>query len=559
MQVQDKYSEVLIDWLRGLTEPLGDALAGHGEKLLSHPSRYGALSDRIESFTRPLLAAAPWLSGRAVASLPAEKSFARSIRNTILEGTDPEHENYWGKMQDFYQPVCEASAIAWCLHNARAALWEPLSRAEKNQVADWLADVQGKKVSDSNWNLFPAVTLAFLSCEEYPVDKKEMRNRFDRVYGDFYDSVGWYRDGGEPAFDSYNGNQIQPYMLMLDELGAVPEVSEELRARSVQFADSMLEFFDEEGVAPFWGRSAIYRLNYLDGVAMALRCGLPVKNQGDWRQSLAGTCSYMPLETITGPDRLLLSGFLGKKEDILDDYSCRASAYWMGRNCHFIQAPPESGFWNEDPRPWSGGLSHLSPLPMTLNRRKRHVVLWNLGITHHAYADSKYHNLLFSGRFGQVYDSGSAALFYKDSEGAWKPFHSWELTETTGTGATVQGRAGEGALEVSFSTRGEGKNVLTVKNLSGPPVEIRLGSFAVSGQVRQVEGGLAGVEGISVLKVIEGFERTGILSDDGTHLWAKAFSYPAAWASLASGGTAEAEIDGLPGDWQEVLRLHGGE
>ncbi len=558
MQTNDQYAEEIIGWLRGLTEPLGEALAGEDTSLLSHPTRYGALSDRIESFSRPLLAAAPWLSARAVATLAAGDSFARKARETILKGTNPTHEDYWGRMQDFYQPVCEASAIAWCLHNARQALWEPLTRAERAQVVEWLADVQGKKVSDSNWHLFPAVVMAFLAREGYPVDQKELKMRFDRVFQDFYAARGWYRDGEQPAFDTYNGNMIQPYLLMLDELGGVPEFSEELIARALEFVDSLLDFFDDEGVAPFWGRSALYRVNFLDGAAMALRRGLPIKRPGDWRRAVAGACRYMPLEAITGGDRLLLAGFLGKKEDVLDDYSCRASSYWLGRNCHFIQVASDSPFWNEAPTPWTGGLKHLSPLPLALNRRSRHVVLWNLGVTHHAYAESKYHNLLFSGRFGQAYGSGAAALYFKQ-DNTWRPFHSWNLLETTPDGALVRGKAGECELELSFSVAGGGGNLLAVTNRSDKPLEIRLGSFAVSGRVSEVEEGLTGVEGTSVLRVLEGFEHTGWQSDDGTHLWAKSFSYPAAWATLKRGGTAMAELDGLPEDWNEVLRLHGGE
>jgi len=555
----DKYSTEIIDWLRGLTEPLSEALAGRAAALLSHPTRYGALSDRIESFSRPLMAAAPWLSGRAVTSLSDPGTFARSARETLLKGTDPAHESYWGPMQDYYQPVCEASAVAWCLHNARSSLWEPLSRAERNQVADWLADVQGRKVSDSNWHLFPAVVLSFLAREGYPVDKKELQMRFERVYRNFYQAGGWYRDGDEPAFDSYNGNMIQPYLLMLDELGAFPEFSEELRSRVVEFVDSLLEFFDEEGVAPFWGRSALYRLNYLDGTAMAFRCGLPLKKPGDWRRAVAGACRYMPLSAITGSDRLLLSGFLGKKEDVLDDYSCRASAYWLGRNCHFIQVAPDSPFWNEAPRPWAPGLRHLSPLPMALNRRSRHVVLWNLGLTHHAYAGNKYHNLLFSGRFGQAYGSGAAALFFRQGD-AWRPLHSWTLLETSQDSAMVRGKAGEAELEISISVAPKTEsNLISITNRSDKPIEVRIGSFAVSGDVIKVEGGLSGVEGTSVLKLIEGFESSGVESNDGTHLWAAAFSYPAARATLKPGAVARAELDGLPGDWNDVLRLYGGE
>ena len=552
-------TETIANWLRGIAAPLLPPLMGDNEALLQHPSEYGALSDRIESFSRPLLAVAPFLSDRAIAQLPEASTYAAAARTTLLNGTDPEHPGYFGPMQDKYQPICEQSAIAWCLHNARNALWEPLRQSEKDQVAAWLGDVAGKEVSDSNWHLFPAVTLAFLRQEGYPVDEAEIQNHIRRVYEDFHGECGWYKDGDEPAYDSYNGNQMQPYMQMLDELGALSdEWSEEARRRVVAWTDSLLYFFDEEGVAPFWGRSGLYRANYLDGVAMAFRRSLPVAKAGDWRRAVEGVCRYFDLDAIQGTDGYLLSGFLGKKEDVLDWYSCRASAYWLGRNCHFIQIPETSGFWTEEPSEWKPGLVHLDPLPMALNRNPRHVVLWNLGITHHAYAASKYHNLLFSGRFGQAYDSGAAALSYR-VDGAWKHFNTWNPVNVDSRSATVIGMAGEIKLQLRFERTAEGGNRVEVTHMGGAPVNLRLGGFAVSGNIKPLDNGLEGVEGQSILKPISGFQSLETQGNDGTHLWAPEFSYPVSGATLAAGESAAAIIAGHPGDWAEVLKLHGGE
>ncbi|MCK4564487.1 MAG: DUF2264 domain-containing protein [Verrucomicrobia bacterium] len=552
-------TETIANWLRGIAAPLLPPLKGDNAPLLAHPSEYGALSDRIEAFSRPLLAVAPWLSDRAIAKLPKASSYAAAARATLLRGTDPADPDYFGPMQDKYQPICEQSAIAWCLHNARNVLWEPLSQGEKDQVAAWLADVEGHEVSDTNWHLFPAVTLAFLRKEGYPVDETEVNDHIRRVYEDFIGECGWYKDGDEPAYDTYNGNQMQPYMQMLDELGALSdEWSEEARRRVVDWANSLLYFFDEEGVAPFWGRSVVYRANYLDGVAMAFRRGLPVAKAGDWRRAVEGVCRYFDLDAIQGADGYLLSGFLGKKEDVLDWYSCRASAYWLGRNCHFIQIPEDSAFWTEEPSEWKPGLVHLDPLPMALNRNPRHVVLWNLGITHHAYADSKYHNLFFSGRFGQIYDSGAAALSFLNGR-EWKRFNSWNPVNMGAHSATVMGHAGEIELQIRFERTTDGDNLVEITHMGGAPVNLRLGGFAVSGNIKPIDNGLEGVEGQSILKPISGFQSMETQGNDGTHLWAPEFSYPVSDVMLTAGKSASAIIAGYPGDWAEVLKLHGGE
>ena len=550
-------SAVIRGWVRALAAPLGSVLAGGCGSLLEPSSDNGAVSDRLESFSRPLLAAAPWLSGVAVESFEPASRFAEAARSSILRGTDPEDSEYWGEMNDYSQPICEASALAWCLHNARAALWEPLNRHEKQQVAAWLGQVDGRRVDDTNWRLFPALVQAFLAHENLPADKAAMNLSIRRVALDFHAGRGWYRDGEQEAFDTYNGNQIHPYLLMLDELGAAPELSSLIRERAVEFLDTLLDFFDEEGVAPVWGRSILYRQTFLDGLAVALRRGLPVRRPGDWRRAVAGAMRWLPLTAVTDREGLLLPGFIGRKTDILDSYSCRGSCYWLGRLCHFAQVDPGSLFWHEPAGEWKPGIRILSPLPMALQRMPRHVVLWNLGLNHHAYTESKYYHLLLSGRFAQTYGSGAAALFWLD-RGRWRPFSGFHTESSSADSATVKGSAAGGELRVNFSAGARGSTRLEIRAESPEPLRIRLGGFSVSGTVRPVRNGLAGVEGESILNAVSGFESTGIVQDDGVHLWAGRFSYPAAWAEL-SNSSAVCEIRGNPGDWREVLTRYGGE
>lgn len=554
----DRERAVILGWLRGVAEPLGPLLEGSCEPLLEPASDNGELSDRLESFARPLLAVSPWLDGRTVELFPDSADFASAARATLLRGVDPGDECYWGEMEDYSQPICEASSLAWCLHNARGALWEPLGGRRKEQVARWLAQVDGRKVNDTNWQLFPSLVQAFLHREGFAVNEAEMRGRIRRVFEDLHAGRGWYRDGVEEAFDTYNGNQIQPYLMMLDELGVCPEFSEELRKRVPDFLDVLLEMFDEEGVAPVWGRSILYRLTFLDGLAMALRRGFPVRRPGEWRRAVAGAFRRLPLNAITDREGLLLPGFIGRKEDILDSYSCRGSAYWLGRLCHLAQVEPESPFWNDTPSgTFNGGVRVFSPLPLAVNRCPRHVVLWNLGIDHHAYSGSKYYHLLLSGRFGQAYGSGAGALCFNE-RGNWRPFNRFRTVETSSRRATVEGSAAGRRIRVEFSAGKSGASRIEIRKLSGDPIEIRLGGFAVSGKLRETDAGLSGVEGLSGLETLEGFGQRYTEGKDGVHLWARDFSYPAVRTVLGD-SPAAAAVEGVPGNWNDVLVAYCGD
>ena len=124
------------------------------------PSKNGSLVDGLEGFSRiaPLLGG--WVrSGRSSRVATADGKtvdLCAGFRRGLALGTDPRSAEYWGDIRDNDERIVEASDVALALWLFREPAWRELTPTEKQNVAGWLRQVEGKKVHDNNWHLFPA-------------------------------------------------------------------------------------------------------------------------------------------------------------------------------------------------------------------------------------------------------------------------------------------------------------------------------------------------------------------------------------------------------------------
>src|SRR5512138_1427790 len=130
-------AESLLQPLAALMRP------GKADLPLRGPaSNHGVQADRLESFARPCLLAGHWL-----ASEPQEEEklssqeIAEWFRRGLVLGTDPASPEYWGPTANHHQHTVEMAALTLAMQAGRGWLWEPLDRAERDQVARWLGTV----------------------------------------------------------------------------------------------------------------------------------------------------------------------------------------------------------------------------------------------------------------------------------------------------------------------------------------------------------------------------------------------------------------------------------
>lgn len=205
------------DSARQLLEPLA-ALMHPGQAdipLIGPPSDHDAQADRLESFARPLLLAVHWLQSAPRAEDAAFRTrLAQWFREGLVIGTNPDSPHYWGPDASYHQHHVEIGLLAIALQIAPAQIWDPLSQAEKDQVAHWLATARGSGIVNNNHYFMGIHILEFLNQHGYgrPADLTivdEFLNRLEFMYR----GGGWFEDGINQAYDHYNSYAFHFYGL----------------------------------------------------------------------------------------------------------------------------------------------------------------------------------------------------------------------------------------------------------------------------------------------------------------------------------------------------------
>ncbi|KAI0743755.1 hypothetical protein C8Q80DRAFT_1325551 [Daedaleopsis nitida] len=212
----------------------------------------------LEGFSRPIWGLASLLAGGG--SYPGVERWVRGFAN----GTDPDHEEFWGNMRSKDQRMVECSAIGFALAVAREHIWDPLPDEGKRHLEEWLGGMNDKEMPNTNWLWFRVFANLGLSKVGSPrFDAKRMKADLDHL-DTFYIGEGWSRDGPEGVvqLDYYSSSfAIQYAQLVYSKLAQNedPERCEEFRNRARKFAFDFVRYFDEEGRGIPFGRSLTYR------------------------------------------------------------------------------------------------------------------------------------------------------------------------------------------------------------------------------------------------------------------------------------------------------------
>lgn len=109
-------------------------------KLGATATHYDEGAAQLEGFARPL-----WGLGSLLAGDGVYDSVAK-WREGLINGTDPEHPEYWGDVEDLDQRMVEMSPLGYLLAVAPGRFWDPLTEAQRGNVGAWLGSINEKKV-----------------------------------------------------------------------------------------------------------------------------------------------------------------------------------------------------------------------------------------------------------------------------------------------------------------------------------------------------------------------------------------------------------------------------
>ncbi|MBI5770451.1 MAG: DUF2264 domain-containing protein [Verrucomicrobia bacterium] len=384
-----------------LLEPLAALMRpGAADLAIAGPaSDHDKQADRLESFARPLTLAAFYLQSESGTGLPTRESQApanptgRETRATypddhafrqaiaawfragLVAGSDPASPHYWGPDASFHQHHVEMGLMSIALQLAPRDLWDPLTRAEKDQVARWFASCRGGGIVNNNHLFMSVHILEFLGQHGYAhrTDRAVITAHLNQLET-MHRGGGWFEDGINQAYDHYNAYAFHFYGLMWSHLHGADDEARATRWREWGrlYARDYQHFFAASGEHPAFGRSICYRFNCLNVFGLALAENATELAPGMLRRLCTRNLDFFLSRPIYQEQGCLNLGFTDRFDKIMEPYSCAASPYWAAKGFTPLLLPPAHAFWTapEQPLPAErpGGFVHVMRAPGLVTR-----------------------------------------------------------------------------------------------------------------------------------------------------------------------------------------------
>lgn len=308
---------------------------------------------KLEGFCRTLFIAAPLLRENPELTINGIK-VADYYRHQLLNLIDPESPAYIRHRDGGpSQILVEFGALAISLTAAKDVLWDPLTQAQKDELAATMLSYGNGPTIGSNWMFFNVFVISFFKEQGYAVNDARMKDCLEKLLA-LYRGEGWYNDA--PAYDYYSMWAFQMYgPIWAYTYGKFyPEYAEQFKKNQRDLIGNYPYMFSRDGRMNMWGRSIPYRFGAVIPLALLGYENHPEVNYG-WMRRIA---SSTLLQFLQNPgfleDNVPTLGFYGAFEPAVQIYSCRGSVYWCGKAFLSLLLPEDNIFWTakENNGPW---------------------------------------------------------------------------------------------------------------------------------------------------------------------------------------------------------------
>lgn len=310
---------------------------------------------KLEGLCRTLFVAAPLLKERPDLTLNGIK-VADYYRHQLLCLTNPQSPSYIKHRAPNGGPsqiLVEFGALAISLSTAKEVLWDPLTQAQKDELAATMLSYGNGPTITSNWMFFNVFVISFFKEQGYEVNDWHLEDCLKKLL-ERYRGEGWYND--DPAYDYYSMWAFQMYGPIWAQMYGhfYPDYAAQFMKNQLDLVDNYPYMFSEDGRMNMWGRSIPYR--YGSVIPLALLGYHPEANINfGWMRRIA---SSTLLQFLQHPnfleDNVPTLGFYGPFEPAVQIYSCRGSVYWSGKAFLALLLPEDNPFWTakENNGPW---------------------------------------------------------------------------------------------------------------------------------------------------------------------------------------------------------------
>ncbi|MEH7116760.1 DUF2264 domain-containing protein [Neobacillus vireti] len=394
----------LINAVNQLINPLKPYYS-KGKALLEIGSTGAGYSDSIagmEGFSRILWGLVPLLAGGE------ESEIWDDCLQGIKNGTNPSHEEYWGEITDFHQKAVEMAAFGYSLALAPEKVWEPLSDQEKENVFNWLKQINQIKVYDCNWLFFPVLVNLGFKRVGLPYDRERVEENLDRI-DQFHLGEGWYGDGKDAHCDYYGPFAIHFYSLLYAVLMSEedPIRAKRYKTRAEAFAKDFIYWFAGDGSALPYGRSLTYRFAQSAFWSALVYAGAKPFPMGVMKGIILRNLRWWFSQPIFDSNGLLTIGYRYPNLIMAENYNSPGSPYWALKTFLPIAFSENHPFWQSEEMPLpilkTKVVQPASRLILCRQDDKNHIVAFNAGYQHtndHSHTAAKYEKFVYSNVFG---------------------------------------------------------------------------------------------------------------------------------------------------------------
>ena len=304
-------------------------------------------TEKLEGLCRTLFIASPLLKENPNLVINNIK-VGDYYRYQIAKLTDPNSPSYIvprAKDGGPSQNLVEFGALSLSMLTNPEVLWDPLPQGQKDALALLMLSYGDGPTIDSNWKFFNIFVLSFFKEHGYAVNEKLLVEYLKKSLN-HYKGDGWYDD--RPAYDYYSMWAFQMYGAVWSEYFGnknYPELALQFKANFNDLKPNYPYLFSRDGKMIMWGRSISYRIGSIVPFPLMGFENDPKVNYGWMRRISSGVIQQFLQHPDLMKDNVPTLGFYGAFEPAVQMYSCRGSAYWMGKAFLGLLVPDDSPFW----------------------------------------------------------------------------------------------------------------------------------------------------------------------------------------------------------------------
>lgn len=394
----------MVDVMYRLLNPLkpyysrGRALLKLGDTSAHYPDR----TAWIEGFSRPLWALAPFLAGGS-----SDTEWEDIYRTGLINGTDPESEEYWGICVPFDQKLVEMAAMAYTILLAYDKLIGPMTDKQRANLYSWLNEINKNPCHNCNWRFFHVIVNVGLKKAGAKYDAAGMEESLKYLESCYVDE-GWYMDGKDGYADYYVSFAMQFYgiiyaMFMKEE---DPERCQRFLDRAVIFGKEFVYWIADDGSAVPHGRSQTYRFAQVSFYSACVMAGIEPLPLDVMKGIIVRHLEYWFSKPIFDHAGILTIGYGYPNLMMTESYNAPGSPYWAAKIFGCLALSEDHQFWKVEaaPLPELDRIRCLKPARMIAQRTDNgDVVLLMAGslLPHiHSRTEEKYSKFAYSSRYG---------------------------------------------------------------------------------------------------------------------------------------------------------------